>query len=468
MINAPKPNEPILVFAPETDTVSRDFVCGIDAAMMFVDKDYFTLVTDPALAEVVCVKKFDPDWLEDPVEYYAWVIKPTFPNIKMLISLEHTYHAAPGYSSAKNMAALDEKLTSINQANNDIPIPFLALHVNHKRPNGTSVFFTDFMFNRMHALSVDQPDRLFDLDMHKNSTNHWYPCEEQYLDKRWYQPAQIHKFPNHETHWQKLNEGYSDYPMSFICPSIVRNINQVKSELAYYEHAPISAGEPNDARSYVRYRLLELLQNYPGFVSDPQCGKILLGNNPSPDMLYKQLSYSSNIGNLPLNHAYYDNSVLTINVETILNTRTLQDHNEQNTEVHFVSEKTWEPLLNGNFLLTFAWPGFYNHLQKEYDVKLPDWINYESFDNRINSDMERLGLYFYEVKRVLNLGPEKLWQLRYRDQDILEHNQKICTKNYRQTVQDVLYSYVCKSNFTKLNEMFLSGFLATASRRLPK
>jgi len=113
----------------------------------------------------------------------------------------------------------------------------------------------------------------------------------------------------------------------------------------------------------------------------------------------------------PIHHSYYQNSFISIYSEST----------ELNPLV-YVTEKTFEPLIKGHFILPFAAQYFIKYL-KEDGFQLPDFIDY-GYD-LISDDNDRYRTYIKEVERLINISIND-WQKLYSDNlSLLKYNQSL-------------------------------------------
>lgn len=125
-------------------------------------------------------------------------------------------------------------------------------------------------------------------------------------------------------------------------------------------------------------------------------------------------------GYQPPHSDYYLNSCISIYGETI----------ESGTGI-CVTEKTWDPLIKGHFILPFSNSGFIAYLHTQ-GVKFPTWIDY-SYDS-IEDDAVRYIVYQAEVDRLLGWTTD-IWATRWADSyAIMRHNQDLLyTRPYHKT-----------------------------------
>ena len=85
-----------------------------------------------------------------------------------------------------------------------------------------------------------------------------------------------------------------------------------------------------------------------------------------------------------------------------------------------VTEKTYDPLIKGHFILPFSTPYFCNILRGR-GILLPDFIDY-SYDDVEDFD-QRLDMWLAEVGRLLSM-PIEHWRAMYtKNFDLLYANQ---------------------------------------------
>ena len=116
-------------------------------------------------------------------------------------------------------------------------------------------------------------------------------------------------------------------------------------------------------------------------------------------------------GYCPPHNEYYKNTFISIYGETI----------EYGTSIA-VTEKTYDPLIKGHFILPFSCAGFVSYLNT-LGFQFPTFINYD-YDN-ISNDGKRFASYTDEVRRLLSLQLDT-WREHWNNNlDIIQHNQSI-------------------------------------------
>lgn len=118
----------------------------------------------------------------------------------------------------------------------------------------------------------------------------------------------------------------------------------------------------------------------------------------------------------PAADIYYNTSYVNVYIESVV-----QSSNGGN--IFCASEKTYDPLLKGNFILPFSTPNFVHYLKTWYGFKFPDWIDY-SYDEVADFD-QRVELYMESVRKVYSMDIETLHHNYIKDKDILEYNRNL-------------------------------------------
>lgn len=136
----------------------------------------------------------------------------------------------------------------------------------------------------------------------------------------------------------------------------------------------------------------------------------------------------------PVNNYYYENSIISAYVETLVS----------ETSVCTLTEKSFEPLLKGNFVLPFGYSGIIKDIQS-YGFRLPSWIDY-SYDQEPDTTL-RFALYVKEFLRLNHqYTKEELIELHDRDIDILHHNNRLFYTRPYDSLHDKLQYFI--KNYT--------------------
>jgi len=131
----------------------------------------------------------------------------------------------------------------------------------------------------------------------------------------------------------------------------------------------------------------------------------------------------------PVHNAYYNDTFISIYGETF----------EWGSSI-MITEKTWDPLIKGHFILPFSTPGFIDHL-KQKGFLFPTFIDY-SYDNIADND-SRFKAYTEEIDRLMNIDIAKWRQLWIDNIDILWYNRSMFDRtpyhriNFEKLLQEI-------------------------------
>lgn len=125
---------------------------------------------------------------------------------------------------------------------------------------------------------------------------------------------------------------------------------------------------------------------------------------------------------VPIPNRYYNNSYVSIYVESNVTAQDL---------IH-VTEKTFEPLIKGHFVLPFANPGTIDRIL-DLGFLLPDFIDY-SYDNILDVN-ERFDAFKQTVSDVIALDWNNLY---IKNKDIIMHNrQQLFNLDYDRSILEL-------------------------------
>lgn len=142
----------------------------------------------------------------------------------------------------------------------------------------------------------------------------------------------------------------------------------------------------------------------------------------SPDLLMpedpvyrsKQYFYENFVGWHPIANRYFRSSFVSVFVETIV------DSSKEKTSI--LSEKSFDPLIKGHFILPFGFKGIIEELVN-FGFKFPDWIDYE-YDT-IDETRLRFQVFKKSFQKLRSMDYNTLIKLYQRDRYILEYNRSI-------------------------------------------
>jgi hypothetical protein len=204
-----------------------------------------------------------------------------------------------------------------------------------------------------------------------------------------------------------------------------------------YEPSDLSSTNYTNRRMKLRSQIRNLLESFGevSYISNPGRGNALLPASSTPDVTASVDAVGGGSW-YPVSYNYYNSSIVSVYTETITSS---------NNAVGGVTEKTFDPLIRGNFILPFAQPGLINELISRYGFKFPTWIDY-SYDNIIDDD-QRFNAYTESILKLNQYSLDQLFDMALDDISILEYNRSIFfTRPY-----DNLYALI--KNCIKTNEL---------------
>lgn len=161
-------------------------------------------------------------------------------------------------------------------------------------------------------------------------------------------------------------------------------------------------------RGTYRWLLMDYMFQGDAYFSDWMQGQTLESEEPDLPINHDQFN-----GWWPVANHYYNTSIISVYVETLAT----------NTAIRTLTEKTFDPLVKGHFVLPFGYPGLVADIQS-YGFQLPEWIDY-SYDSETD-DVARFYKFTREFLRLRDtVGIEDMIELRNRDIHILHHNRQL-------------------------------------------
>lgn len=162
-------------------------------------------------------------------------------------------------------------------------------------------------------------------------------------------------------------------------------------------------------RHYWRHQF-SLFCNYKNsFYGNPEQDKLIPGEEPDKEFLGWQ----------PAANIYYETSLISAYVETLIH---FLKYTKKRNIVRCVTEKTFDPLIKGHFILPFAYPNFIDDC-KQYGFKFPEFINYEY--DKITNNEARFAAWKNEYLRLDSIPKSTLENLYKMNLSILHHNRNI-------------------------------------------
>lgn len=175
-------------------------------------------------------------------------------------------------------------------------------------------------------------------------------------------------------------------------------------------------------RNFYRLKLQNTITNKNDVIYSNWNDESLSILYPEEQLYTKMIDLKNNFrGWWPVANAYYNNTFISLYVETLLLTN--------NKVCSVVTEKTFDPIIKGHFILPFGYQGLVEDIL-EYGFKLPDWIDY-SYDDVADVE-ERFYKYLQSFNKLRELDIKTLVDLHTRDREnILEYNRNLFfTKPY--------------------------------------
>jgi hypothetical protein len=148
----------------------------------------------------------------------------------------------------------------------------------------------------------------------------------------------------------------------------------------------------------MRSQLYNIVKEYNGYVSNRSLG-ITFEDHPVTGIFN------------PIPDRFYLDSYFSIYVES----------NAENSNLIHLTEKTFEPLVKGHFILPFTNPGSIQRI-RDLGFKLPDFIDY-TYDSVIDAS-DRFAMVIDEFKRLLTLDMHSNYE---KNIEMLEYN-KACVR----------------------------------------
>lgn len=156
-------------------------------------------------------------------------------------------------------------------------------------------------------------------------------------------------------------------------------------------------------------------------------GNRFLPNNPRPPIV--KVLQGQNQGGFwyPIADEFYKKTAVSVYVETL-------------TVSHFntrcVTEKTFDPLIKGNFILPFGYSGLIQDI-KNYGFKLPEFIDY-SYDKYVDNDV-RFENFLFSVRRMPKVDIQREYQ---RHKFLMLHNRRIFFDRPYYTMYDKIKKHI--------------------------
>jgi hypothetical protein len=159
-----------------------------------------------------------------------------------------------------------------------------------------------------------------------------------------------------------------------------------------------------------------LIENFVerGYIGCLTKNKFIPGDDTSKFMRYN-----------PIPNQIYNNTFASIYTESTFSSNT----------IFHATEKTFEPLLKGNYILPFSNPNFVENLKSTYGFIFPSIIDY-SYDTELDST-RRFDKFLNSINSFCNLSIDDV--IDSYDQNIAKHNRQIfIDRPYDQSILELL------------------------------
>lgn len=197
-----------------------------------------------------------------------------------------------------------------------------------------------------------------------------------------------------------------------------------------------------NARSGLRRILKTYIKDKSVILGDPTHGVIL---EPEDINMMSTIRNMDNNGGglwMPIANRYYEQTYISIYVETCTVSNPL--HATVQNLYQSITEKTFDPLIKGHFILPFGYSGIIKDI-KEYGFKFPNWINYEY--DQIECDRHRFAAFLEEADRLLHMDITEIEKNYVKDYEMLKYNRSVFwSRPYVPLHDEVLRVYNKKIN----------------------
>jgi len=355
------------------------------------ERDFFKLESDISKCDIVPVffatYQFTDSYLQKTIdEKIQNLIALGVTKQKLLLA--NIFHLDIGVNDVYSYPKIIEKFNTV------FPNQSVIVHTNRAYKNH---IYYDYLWNRQKAYMTDF--NRFDL---------WDRLYTRSADILVYGLRKIKKVRDEKNEPQLKK---------FLCPNRI-----------YYDQNGKMIDHP---RLVYREKLKQLITSEDfkntTYSNDPKNGQIL----PTTNKLVNDYLKTGNGGCwYPIDNQIYENSFISVYIETITSRYLGNNSHPNQTEYEYssITEKTWDPLIKGHFILPFGYQHMIRDIQ-DYGFKLPDWIDY-SYDN-IKDDDERFSKFINTLVEI-NKMPIQLLEKHFENNyELLEFNRgKFWSKPY--------------------------------------
>jgi len=234
----------------------------------------------------------------------------------------------------------------------------------------------------------------------------------------------------------------SDKLWTWYAPKITYELGPIEKTLAITNKiflCPLRIrDDQNTVHNNLKYKLKVFLHsiNANMYINDPYNNNYFLPNGWGEKELSNRdlMDGMKRGGWYPIDIKYYNTSYIALAIETNYG-------GEANfgNDILYITEKSFDPLIKGNFPLIMGSHHTIKRLKEVYGFKFPDWIDY-TYDNLVDLD-KRFEAYCNSIKEISMVPVEKIHELYIKDRHILEYNRNI----FYQRPYDNLYSKIMNS-----------------------
>ncbi len=192
-----------------------------------------------------------------------------------------------------------------------------------------------------------------------------------------------------------------------------------------YKHQPISNLHDEYKAKFKKFFIKNSDVWARTYLGDPGRGKPLLyGDCDMTDQMASEKIVSGTFA--PASNKYYRTSYVSIYIESNPNLHGNFDP----------CEKTYNPLIQGNFILPFARPNFIKLCKEYYGFKFPTWIDY-SYET-IMDDEKRFQAYVDVITQLNKFSLKQIHEFYLNDFHMLDHNRNIfLQRKYNKTYEKI-------------------------------
>jgi hypothetical protein len=362
MIHTEYRHKKIKIFLPNLEHAS--FYPGITGHILpfDIESDRFVITHDIRQCDIIPVM-LEPN--EEFLKYYATC--PGKPVVYMMFS--HIFETSHLYYED-----LVRKWSEVTK-NFFIVVTDYAAQTNHPR-----AFNYDFLWNRQKAYFTEFDDKVKKSPLLNNDTPQRIWTHE--ASKKMFELPDIVKMDSNHSHIYK----------KFLSPNRVVE-HYMQSRRGMYRSLMSDYLIDQDDTYTSNWMKHIVLDSQEPNILDPG------GNN------FK--------GWWPVANRYYSSSLLSVYVETLVT----------KTDVKTITEKTFDPLIKGHFILPFGYRYMLDDI-RQYGFQLPDWIDY-SYDSEPD-EVRRFYLFTRELLRLREkFTTKELIQKRNQDEHMLHANRQL-------------------------------------------